>query len=248
MSASGLASSTVCKAHVVLSGILELGIRTKRIASNPAAGIRLPRQEVAKRRYLSPSEVQALAEAAGPHSLIVYVLAMTGLRIGELAALTVGSVDLGRRRLMVDRSFTEVHGEGKFSVPKSGERRSVPFPSILDEAMRRQMNMRPRDALLFPSPNGATLRVRNMRRSWFDRAAEEAGLEGLTPHELRHTAASLAVSSGASVLAVQRMLGHEKPSTTLDVYTDLFDADLDAVADGIATSFKDFGTFLVRPE
>ena len=61
----------------------------------------------------------------------------------------------------------------------------------------------------------------------FDRAAREVGLPGLTPHELRHTAASLAVSAGANVKAVQRMLGHAKASMTLDVYADLFDDDLE---------------------
>lgn len=59
-------------------------------------------------------------------------------------------------------------------------------------------------------------------------------MKGLIPHELRHTAASLAVSAGASVLALQRTLGHDKPSTTLDVYSDLFDEDLDLVADLLA--------------
>ena len=53
----------------------------------------------------------------------------------------------------------------------------------------------------------------------------------ITPHDLRHTAASLAVSAGANVKAVQRMLGHAKASMTLDVYADLFDDDLDVVAD-----------------
>src|SRR6185437_4452985 len=52
----------------------------------------------------------------------------------------------------------------------------------------------------------------------------------ITPHDLRHTAASLAVSAGANVKGVQRMLGHAKASMTLDVYADLFDADLDDVA------------------
>src|SRR3954466_12259764 len=61
-------------------------------------------------------------------------------------------------------------------------------------------------------------------------AAARAGLAGLTPHELRHTAASLAISSGANVKAVQRMLGHASAAMTLDTYTDLFDDDLDAVA------------------
>ncbi|CPU91834.1 phage integrase [Mycobacteroides abscessus] len=52
----------------------------------------------------------------------------------------------------------------------------------------------------------------------------------ITPHDLRHTAASLAISAGANVKAVQRMLGHARASMTLDTYADLFDADLDEVA------------------
>ena len=52
----------------------------------------------------------------------------------------------------------------------------------------------------------------------------------MTPHDLRHTAASLAVSAGVNVLALARMLGHKDPSVTLRVYADLFDTDLDAVA------------------
>jgi Site-specific recombinase XerD len=52
----------------------------------------------------------------------------------------------------------------------------------------------------------------------------------MTIHDLRHTAASLAISSGANVKAVQRMLGHESAAMTLDVYSGLFDNDLDSVA------------------
>nr|WP_281250435.1 tyrosine-type recombinase/integrase [Rhodococcus marinonascens] len=52
-------------------------------------------------------------------------------------------------------------------------------------------------------------------------------------HDLRHTAASLAVSAGANVKAVQRMLGHESAALTLDIYADLFDDDLDTVADAL---------------
>lgn len=68
------------------------------------------------------------------------------------------------------------------------------------------------------------------RLGWFNDAAVNIALTGLTPHELRHTAASLAISAGANVKAVQRMLGHAKASVTLDVYADLFEEDLDAVA------------------
>jgi integrase len=73
--------------------------------------------------------------------------------------------------------------------------------------------------------------LRNWRRRVFDPALQRAGLGDLTPHELRHTAASLAVAAGANVKAVQRMLGHASAAMTLDVYSGLFDGDLDAVAD-----------------
>lgn len=59
------------------------------------------------------------------------------------------------------------------------------------------------------------------------------GLDGLTPYELRHTAASLAISVGANVKAVQRMLGHASAAVTLHVYSDLFDDDLDSVSDAL---------------
>jgi integrase len=89
----------------------------------------------------------------------------------------------------------------------------------------------PADALVFTTWRGKPLRNLNFRRDVFDKAAEDAGLSGLTPHELRHTAASLAVSAGANVKAVQRMLGHASAAMTLDVYSGLFDDDLDGVAE-----------------
>jgi integrase len=60
----------------------------------------------------------------------------------------------------------------------------------------------------------------------------------ITPHDLRHSAASLAVSAGANVKAVQRMLGHAKASMTLDVYADLFDEDLDSVAANLDAAIR----------
>ena len=55
----------------------------------------------------------------------------------------------------------------------------------------------------------------------------------MVPHDLRHTAASIAISSGANVKAVQRMLGHKSAAVTLNVYADLFDSDLDIAADNL---------------
>lgn len=89
----------------------------------------------------------------------------------------------------------------------------------------------PRDALPFTAPNGGPLRNTSFQPRFFTPAAESVGLTGLTPNDLRHTAASLAVAAGANVKAVQRMRGHASAAMTLDGYADLFENDLDQVVD-----------------
>jgi integrase len=84
---------------------------------------------------------------------------------------------------------------------------------------------------VFTGPEGGVERNRNARRAWFDPTAKTIGEPGLTPHEMRHTAASLAVSAGAHVKSVHRMLGHASAAMTLDTDADLFGDDLDAVAE-----------------
>ena len=230
----GMAGGTVRKTHGALNGVLKLAVKGKRLAVNPAADVELPRQDMKRRRYLTGVQLEALSVAAGDRAPIVHVLGYCGLRFGELAALKAGSVDQVRRRLRIEESVTEVNGALVWSEPKDHQRRTVPWPKFLDEDIRAAMEGKGPDDPLFPASGGGVLRVRNMRRDWFDGAVKTANVGPLTPHELRHTAASLAVSAGASVLALQRMLGHDKPSTTLDVYSDLFDEDLDAVADRLA--------------
>jgi integrase len=82
--------------------------------------------------------------------------------------------------------------------------------------------------------------VQSFRRWHFDRAAVAAGLDGLVPHELRHTAASLAIASGASIKGVQSMLGHASAAMTLDRYGHLFGDELDAVADRMDAAHADW--------
>jgi integrase len=67
----------------------------------------------------------------------------------------------------------------------------------------------------------------------FAPACEATGLGTLHPHELRHTAASLAIASGANVKVVQSMLGHKSATLTLDLYGHLFADQLDVVADAL---------------
>lgn len=231
-----LSAGSIRKVVGVLSGILDRAVQTKHLGVNPALAVVRPRQQLKRRKYLNAMQVEQLAEAAGRNKDLVLVLAYCGLRFGEMAALKVSSVDQLRRRFMIEASVTEVNGQMEWTEPKDHQRRSVPYPSFLDDDVDKRMQGREADGLLFTSAKGGVLRIGNARRDWFDPAARAAGIEGLTPHELRHTAASLAVQAGASVLALQRMLGHDKPSTTLDVYADLFDEDLDDVAERLASA------------
>ena len=232
---AGLVASNLSASHVravlgVLSGILKLAVRDRRLPSNPRVGVNLPRVIKRRRKYLTASQVEQLADAAGDGRLVVLVLAYCGLRWCELAALRVSSIDFLRRRLAVAEAMTEVGGHLVWGTPKSHEARSVPIPRIVADDLAAYVAGKGRDDLVFTTATGAPLRNRNARR-WFDTAATAVGEPGLTPHELRHTAASLAVSAGANVKAVQRMLGHASAAMTLDTYADLFDDDLDAVAD-----------------
>lgn len=233
-------ATTVLRAYGVLASILDVAVKDGRVPKNAArAADNLPRKRSSKsRRYLSHAEVVALAEAVpdSMRSTLILLLAYSGLRWGEATALRLRDVNPLRRRVEVVRNAVEVGRQINVGTPKNGEARSVPFPAFLAEPLAVLCAGKGRDDLVFSDAAGDFLRrpnTSNNQTSWFLRALASADLERLTVHDLRHTAASLAVSSGAHVKAVQRMLGHKSAAMTLDVYADLFDDDLDAVAEGL---------------
>lgn len=250
MAAEDVGPTTIENAFGLLRQVLGAAVEDGRLPRNPCDGVRLPKRKHADRGYLTHSQVAALADALDRNAEVVRFLAYTGLRWGEMAALRVQDFDMLRRRVNVSRSVTESGGL-VWSTPKTHERRSVPFPAALADELAALMVGRGRDDLVFTDLRGGVLRNSNWRARVFDKAmaaakaaaiaqrAREVADTGaattpefptLTPHDLRHTAASLAVSAGANVKAVQRMLGHARASMTLDVYADLFDEDLDGVA------------------
>jgi integrase len=118
-----------------------------------------------------------------------------------------------------------------YGTPKTHQRRSVPVPRSLVDALAEHVAHKLPDDLVFTTPRGDVMRNHHFRSRVFAPAAAFIGMPGLTPQDLRHTAASLAVQAGANVKAVQRMLGHASAAMTLDVYAGQFTDDLDAVAD-----------------
>jgi integrase len=246
MRAKGLSASRTRQAYHVLTAMLDAAVRDGRLARNPAAGVDLPQMPEGDRRYLTHQQLGAVADGCGPHRTLVLLLGYTGLRWGEVAALRVRRVDLLRGRIDVREAVTEVDGHMIFGAPKRHQYRTVVVPRFLRDDLAAQMAGKGPDDLLFGSRAGTPLRVQNFRRS-FDRATAAAGVPGLTPHELRHTAASLAIASGATVKGVQAMLGHKSAAMTLDVYGGLFGDELDAVADRLDAARAATNAANVRP-
>lgn len=234
LSESGLSATSVLRAHGVLAGILDDAVHDRRLPSNVARGVNLPRKTPKKRAYLSPTQVELLARESGTHGPLVLFLAYTGLRWGEAIALRVESTDLLRRRVQVSENAVRVGRELVVGTPKSHTSRSVPVPAFLLEHLARACEGKSRDLLVFGNGR-AHLAPPSSQDGWFAAAVRRAQLVDpdfprVTIHDLRHTAASLAVSAGAHVKSVQRMLGHASAAMTLDTYADLFDGDLDAVS------------------
>ncbi|HEX4402730.1 MAG TPA: tyrosine-type recombinase/integrase [Galbitalea sp.] len=231
------APGSVHKVATVLSGAMQLAVDDGRLAGNPASRLKLPRQMKKRKKFLTHQQVADLAAAVDSRAkgegfgLLIYVLAYTGLRWGELAGLRVRDLDFTRRRLNVRETMVEVGGYFEESAPKDYEERSIPVPAfIMSQLETHVASKSDADRVFVSARTHRPIRNQSFRRYWFNDAATEIGIPGLTPHELRHTCASLAVSVGANVKALQKMLGHASAAITLDVYADLFDEDLDSVA------------------
>ncbi|MBT2474226.1 site-specific integrase [Microbacterium sp. ISL-103] len=226
-------ATTVLRAHGVLAAVLDVAVKDRRVSRNVARGVALPRKVPKSKPYLTHQQVDALAAASGHPSLVLF-LAYTGLRWGEATGLRVKHVDALRRRVSVEENAVLVGGTVHVGTPKTHEARSVPYPAFLSLAIAKHCEGKRREDLLF-GDGLVHMRLPNSVRGWFAGAVNrvrdaDEDFPRVTPHDLRHTAASLAISSGANVKAVQRMLGHASASMTLDTYADLFDDDLDDVA------------------
>lgn len=226
-------ASTVIRSYGILAAILDVAVRDRRIQENPVRGIRLPKKTPKRRVYLSHRQVDLLAKESRFPDL-VYFLAYTGMRWEEVTGLRVRDVDLIRRRVFVQENAVLVGSAIHVGTPKTHAARSVPFPDFLVAQIDLAMAGKRQESLLFGDGSGHLIRP-NSQDGWFAAAVRRAMAKDptfgrVTPHDLRHTAASLAISAGANVKAVQRMLGHASAAMTLDTYADLFDDDLDSVA------------------
>lgn len=239
MDRNGLSPSRIRHAVRLLGKILKRAATDGYIAKVPTMDAELPRLPSAEISAFTVAEVERLAQAtAEPFGTWVLVMAYSGMRFGEGAALRRKSCDLLRSRIHISESLSEGGGELHFGPTKTHQARTVPIPSSVRDALAQHLAKHvgdDPDALVFTAEKGGPLRYSNFYRKVWTPALEKARLQlppGRAMHVLRASFASNLGAAGRPIREAQAFLGH-KSSATTDRYSRFFDDDIDSAAEAL---------------
>jgi len=203
------------------------------IEDNPVRKTRLPRRGPrAEKKVLTPDQLRLLLEKLPePSKSLVWLLVLTGLRIGELLALRWQDVDLEAGLLRVRRTLYEGH----FDEPKTRHsKRTVPLgPKGVSILSVRKPESADPNALVFGTQKGTPFCRRNLANRQLVTTCKELGLEAVRWHSLRHAHATLLDSAGTPLGTVQALLGHSSSEITREIYVHSFPADARAAVERV---------------
>jgi integrase len=214
----GLSGSSVHGIRTALSKVLQAAVDWDYLSSNPARGLlvgdRNPRKETV---YLSPDQIRLLASSlAEPCRTIVLLLALTGLRIGELLALRRKHLDFSNGVIRV----RETVYEGRFGAPKTrSSRRDVPMSGAARELLQGARRTGGDQDLVFASRAGTPINPKNLASRELRPACRRLKLPTVGWHSFRHTHGTLLTEVGESIKTTQAILGHSDLETTLNIYS-----------------------------
>jgi len=193
----------------------------------------------AEQRFLTFEQLHTLADAAGAHRPLGYVLGTCGLRFGKVAELRWRDLDLQKKQIRIARSVTLVDEVFKIGSPKNGKGCTVSLPAFVAELLRVQGVDEHRTSPRYPgspmrwcspTPRVGICGVATFGGRGGPRPSrrEQTTVSDFKVHELRHTAL-LAIQADADIKALQNVLGHESAGLTLDRYGHLYGSDVEAV-------------------
>jgi integrase len=194
--------------RMVMNTAVREGLMVRNPCMVPGAGV----VRASERPVASPAEVVALVEAITPrYRTAVLIAAWCGLRRGEIAGLLVDDVDLAARTITVRRNRVEPlsspAGASDRDPKTQAGRRTVAVPPHVIPVLRLHLELYAGPERLFISRDGSPLRGNTLYQA-FVRARGKVGLDELTIHDLRHTGATLAAQTGASLADLMKRLGH----------------------------------------
>lgn len=155
-----------------------------------------------------------------PLSYICFeVLYWTGMREGELLALSPADIDLDNKLISINRTYQRIGGKNVFTSPKTRKsKRKIPIPDFLCQELSDYIQSRymlDADERLFPV-------TKSYLSHEMIRGCKNTGIKKIRIHDIRHSHASLLINQGCDALMLADRLGHEKVSTTLNTYSHLF--------------------------
>jgi len=214
---AGVAPKRLSNVLVPLRACLSWHHRIGALERDPAGWFDAAAPAADERRILSIADVERLVAATpAPYRVLVATAAWTGMRLGELRALTWGDVDLEARLIAVDKTR---YRQRVVPGTKNGQVRSVPIPPHLAHELEHWRAARPVASTgdpVFCGKRGTPIDGDDFRRRVFAPALARAGLDPSTRiHDLRHTSASLYLASGATVREVMEIHGWKRMETAL---------------------------------
>lgn len=205
------------------------GVAWGLLEKTPCRSISLPKVRRKELVFLRPDQLIALLNVADePERTLYATLAWSGIRIGEALGLAWKHVDFDKGTLTIERQWNSYTHH--LEPPKTDSSlRSVPMMPMLQKELREQHDfLHPElNDLLFTHGGEQPLDDSNLRDTLAS-DLKRAKLPRVTPHTFRHTFATTLLSSGASIKALQRSLGHGSVDMTLNVYAHLLGEDLGA--------------------
>lgn len=218
----GYSSSTLHGVRTTLSKLLQQAVEWNYLEENAARGLRIG-ERVPKKEpvFLEPREaLKLIVSLSEPCRTVVLVAVLTGLRIGEIAALRWNRVDFIRSVLQVKETYSDETG---FGTPKTRSSvREVPLSEPLRMALlahRANCLDTNGEAFLFASKANTPISPKNLAHRVLRPSCVRLGLRPIGWHVLRHTHATWLSESGATIRAAQDILGQSDMETTLRVYT-----------------------------
>jgi integrase len=233
-----LSKKTIAHYHGLMYTILGQAEREMIVTYNAAAKATPPKVGWKEKRSLQPDEITRVLDAAQGDTIrtqaIIYTLLCTGCRCGELCALKWSKIDFDNKLILVDANISSSSEKGLMEgKTKNRLFRYVSMPDILVSVLRKYRSWYTQERFrlcgawvdndyVFCRPLGAALAPCQIN-GILQRFCEDHGISRITPHEFRHTYASLMIASGVDVVTVSRMLGHSSTKITLDVYSHQID-------------------------